>query len=324
MAADEAARRFAQSEFEHPVVVVAGAGTGKTALLVSRVVVWCVGPGWDRHATAELDDCAIARRVIERVVAITFTEAAAAEMARKIGVAFLELAGAKPVGWDPEPGLVPDGRGSGTARPGVVGRGPPTGGVDHPRVLPEAPLHLPARGRSASPVRGRCRRRRIQELAENVVEEALRGLGDSQQSHDWELLAAEGVSPAALVDALCKLVDAGADPEVLAADPYDDAAAAAVARRVRDRGTGSHGRRRRSARRRQGRGDQATGTVGGQVAEIDGDRGLCGIHDRAWQLPPPVDPRAIDTTAQVVETRFNRAVRTSGVGGLVSGGGGGR
>ncbi len=50
VAADEAARRFAQSEFEHPVVVVAGAGTGKTALLVSRVAVWCVGPGWDRHA----------------------------------------------------------------------------------------------------------------------------------------------------------------------------------------------------------------------------------------------------------------------------------
>ncbi len=29
---------------------VAGAGTGKTALLVSPVVVWCVSPGWDRHA----------------------------------------------------------------------------------------------------------------------------------------------------------------------------------------------------------------------------------------------------------------------------------
>ncbi len=107
--ADRRSRRFAQSEFEHPVVVVAGAGTGKTALLVSRVVAWCAGPGWERHAETGLDDCTIARRVIERVVAITFTEAAAAEMAHKIGTAFLALAsGEEPVGWDPEPGLLPD------------------------------------------------------------------------------------------------------------------------------------------------------------------------------------------------------------------------
>ncbi|MCW8985708.1 MAG: UvrD-helicase domain-containing protein, partial [Thermoanaerobaculales bacterium] len=108
-AADQASRRLAQSEFERSVVVVAGAGTGKTALLVSRVVVWCVGPGWDRHAGDEGDRGSVARRVIERVVAITFTEAAAAEMARKIGTALIDLAGgASPIGWDPEPGLLPD------------------------------------------------------------------------------------------------------------------------------------------------------------------------------------------------------------------------
>jgi len=108
VAADQANRRLAQSEFERSVVVVAGAGTGKTALLVSRVVVWCVGPGWDRHAGDEADRDSVARRVIERVVAITFTEAAAAEMARKIGTALIELAGGdNPIGWAPEPGLLP-------------------------------------------------------------------------------------------------------------------------------------------------------------------------------------------------------------------------
>ena len=69
MAADQASRRLAQSEFERSVVVVAGAGTGKTALLVSRVVVWCVGRGWDRHAIDGSDRASVARRVIERVVA---------------------------------------------------------------------------------------------------------------------------------------------------------------------------------------------------------------------------------------------------------------
>ena len=44
IAADERARTFAQSEFGRPVVVVAGAGTGKTALLVCRVAAWCAGP----------------------------------------------------------------------------------------------------------------------------------------------------------------------------------------------------------------------------------------------------------------------------------------
>ena len=108
VAADQVSRRLAQSEFERSVVVVAGAGTGKTALLVSRVVVWCVGPGWDRHADGEMDRGSIARKVIERVVAITFTEAAAAEMARKIGAALIDLAqGDSPIGWDPEPGLLP-------------------------------------------------------------------------------------------------------------------------------------------------------------------------------------------------------------------------
>ena len=44
---DARARVLAQREFTRPVVVEAGAGTGKTTALVARVLAWSFGPGWD-------------------------------------------------------------------------------------------------------------------------------------------------------------------------------------------------------------------------------------------------------------------------------------
>ena len=52
-AADADARLRAQNSFARPLVLEAGAGTGKTATLVARIVAWCVGPGW-RRAAAEV------------------------------------------------------------------------------------------------------------------------------------------------------------------------------------------------------------------------------------------------------------------------------
>ena len=66
---DQATRALAQDEFTRPLVVEAGAGTGKTALLVARVAAWCVGAGWDRHSDAGDESSSVARRVIEGVVA---------------------------------------------------------------------------------------------------------------------------------------------------------------------------------------------------------------------------------------------------------------
>ena len=50
--ADRAARLAAQTLFGPPLLVEAGAGTGKTSILVARVLAWCLGPGWKRAADA--------------------------------------------------------------------------------------------------------------------------------------------------------------------------------------------------------------------------------------------------------------------------------
>lgn len=97
-AQDHEGRRLANREFSKPVVLQAGAGTGKTTALVARIVVHALGPGFEKSAStlrerrAEVSDERIAARVLGRIVAITFTEAAAAEMARRTGEAFLEVA----------------------------------------------------------------------------------------------------------------------------------------------------------------------------------------------------------------------------------------
>ncbi|MCG8588497.1 MAG: UvrD-helicase domain-containing protein [Proteobacteria bacterium] len=103
---DARARSRAQREFERPLVLEAGAGTGKTATLVARLVAWCTGPGWERarsRTEAGTDPDRLAADVLERVVAITFTEAAAAEMAERTADALAALAsGASPDWLDAE------------------------------------------------------------------------------------------------------------------------------------------------------------------------------------------------------------------------------
>ncbi len=109
--ADARARRLACTEFEKPLLLEAGAGTGKTTTLVARIVCWCLGPGWartvERLSESGEDPTAerIAAATLERVVAITFTEAAAAEMAQRVGRALGELAAGTDDGRFPEGAL---------------------------------------------------------------------------------------------------------------------------------------------------------------------------------------------------------------------------
>ncbi len=120
-AADAAARLAAQTVFGVPLVLVAGAGTGKTTVLVARVLAWCLGPGWDRAERALLASDpatparrAIAERTLDRVVAITFTEAAAAEMEARAMKALAQVAAGAAVVGPRRRGR--DGRGGGTRR----------------------------------------------------------------------------------------------------------------------------------------------------------------------------------------------------------------
>ena len=105
---DDAARLRARTEFAVPLVVEAGAGTGKTATLISRILLWILGPGWEKHASPDPhpgspspDPDTIAKRVLEGVVGITFTDKAAAEMAERAAKGLFQFqAGEIPIGID--------------------------------------------------------------------------------------------------------------------------------------------------------------------------------------------------------------------------------
>jgi ATP-dependent helicase/nuclease subunit A len=76
---DHAARERAATDLDHNLVVTAGAGTGKTTLLV-------------RRALAAIK----AGTAVDRIVAITFTEKAAAELRWKLRAAIEKAAGREP------------------------------------------------------------------------------------------------------------------------------------------------------------------------------------------------------------------------------------
>ena len=257
VAADQASRRLAQSEFERSVVVVAGAGTGKTALLVSRVVVWCVGPGWDRHAADDVDRHSVARRVIERVVAITFTEAAAAEMARKIGTALIDLAGGEsPIGWDPEPGLLPDEEDEVRARARALSEESHRLVVSTihafcQRLLSTYPLEAGLHPRFEVDPEGA----RLESLAEELVEDRLRGLADDPNRPSWERLAVEGKGPPEVVSAHLRSRRCRRRPGGLRGGPVRRHGRPGDRRKASNRSQRFRGRGGSSPRASQGRGE---------------------------------------------------------------------
>jgi ATP-dependent helicase/nuclease subunit A len=69
---DQAAREAAATTFDRNVVVIAGAGTGKTTLLVNRLLYLLM------RRTDPLD--------LSRIVALTFTNKAATEMKLRLRV----------------------------------------------------------------------------------------------------------------------------------------------------------------------------------------------------------------------------------------------
>lgn len=94
---DATARELAQQEFKQPVVLIAGAGTGKTTTLVRRLVTWAMGEGWDRRQQGDAERTA--GEVLQRVVCITFTDKATLEMAARVHEVLAAIAEGKPQDW---------------------------------------------------------------------------------------------------------------------------------------------------------------------------------------------------------------------------------
>ena len=233
--ADRLARETAQRVFDRPLVLEAGAGTGKTSALVARVAAWCLGPGWERaelrhqadppqpgaHASREGSALRelLAAEVLSRVAAITFTEAAAAEMAERAGQAFAAVAGGGLV-----PGLsdsaLPDDLDERRARATAL-----LGALDH---LAVRTIHAWCRGLLARhPLESGLHPdfevdadMRLQiDLVRDVVEESVRRAYASEGSPLLEL-ALLGHGAAELEETLVALVAEGMSAAALRADPF--------------------------------------------------------------------------------------------------------
>ena len=237
-ARDDDARRRAQRDFDAPLVVEAGAGSGKTSILVARIVAWSLGPGWERSEAFLRDkgrDAApdlIAQRTLSRVVAITFTEAAAAEMAGRVGRWFGAIAaGELPREIDasalPEPELR-------LARAQVL-----RSALDRlvvrtihafcRRLLAERPLDIglhPAFEVDAD-------EERTGQLVREVVEHAI-PLAYADRAAPLSRLAALGYGPSAVENALRIFVLAGARANLLEEDPLAPGRVAPFLARLRD------------------------------------------------------------------------------------------
>ena len=231
---DARARSLAQREFERPVVIEAGAGTGKTACLVARTLGWALGPGWERVAReSQARDERIGAEVLARIAAITFTEAAAAEMGERVGTALETIAsGALPVGVEAEAlPADPDER----RRRAVALRG----ALDQLRVQTihafcrrilaehpvEAGLHPHFVVDADETAQGAAVRR--------VLEEALPALFD--ESPELLVLVRAGCQVHDLEEALHFLLREGVEPAALRQDPLDATAVAALAGRLTPR-----------------------------------------------------------------------------------------
>ncbi len=209
---DALARRRAQEEFTRPIVLEAGAGTGKTAALTARVLAWVLGPGWALAATRSADDSeAIAAAALGGVLAITFTETAAAEMAERVAEALAALAAGSPPPWFAQPtGLTPAELGE-RARELLAALDHLTVSTIHSyclALLAENPLAAGLHPGFAVDADGS----RVREAIRTEIEA---WLGEAATSEDVQRLAAAGRGPRALAAALAVLVATGVQPQHL-------------------------------------------------------------------------------------------------------------
>jgi len=245
LASDRAARAAAQTRFDRPLVLEAGAGTGKTTTLIARLLAWCLGEGWDKAAgeassaaaaaetssTAAEAAAATAARVLRRVVALTFTEAAAAEMAGRAARELMALGRGVRAEWLAAAGLPPAPELARRARALLAALDRLTVETIHAwcfRLLAAHPLAAGVHPRLQIDTDGRLLRQVISE----TVEAALRpGYGTPGDPH-LLALAAEGCGPREVAEALAALVDGGMTAAALRRDPFAGDAWPRLRRRI--------------------------------------------------------------------------------------------
>ena len=230
---DRDARRAAQTRFDVPLVLQAGAGTGKTTTLIGRLLAWSLGAGWERTVQRFAERAAanpfgrreeaapdrIAAEVLNRVVAITFTEAAAAEMAGRAARELTRLAaGGEVPGWLDASILPPPAERSRRARALL-------GTLDHLAVrtihafcrglLADHPLEAGVHPDLTIDADGGL----VEEIVRETVEDALRhAYGDPGEPH-LLALASRGFGPPEIVESLTALLNGGLPAAVLDEDP---------------------------------------------------------------------------------------------------------
>lgn len=242
--ADRDARRAAQTRFDRPLVLQAGAGTGKTTTLIGRLLAWSLGPGWDRavqrlaskSTPGRREDTTpdrIAAEVLGRAVAITFTEAAAAEMAGRAAreLAVLSAGGEAP-GWL-EASVLPPPTERATRARALLGT------LDHLSVrtihafcrglLADHPLEAGVHPELTIDADGGL----VEQVVRETVEDSLReAYGDPGDPH-LLLLAAKGFGPQEIVEALLDLLRESLPSAALERDPFGPEAVSAFRERLR-------------------------------------------------------------------------------------------
>ena len=226
---DAAARQLGRSEFARPLVLEAGAGTGKTAVLVARIVHWCLGPGW-QQAEQRLQQGGespyaemVAEAVAGGVVAITFTDAAAVEMQMRVATAL------RGVHRDEEPPWLESAE-LGLDRATLVERAAAlASSADRLRVqtihgfcstlLREHALAAGLHPRFTIDADGRA----LRGLALDLVGRNFDALYGHEADPDAVLLAAAGFGPSAVAQDLHRLAAQALRPEEFPEDPCDEA-----------------------------------------------------------------------------------------------------
>lgn len=226
---DAEARKTAQREFQRPLLVEAGAGTGKTTTLVARVLAWVLGVGWDQAERRLVERARrqgpppeadrVAARAMSGVVAITFTEAAASEMAARVGEGLSTIESGKvPRGLDEE--LLPVADGVRRARARAL-----LGALDQlvirtihafcRRLLATWPLEAGLHPRFEVDADGEQLRALCRELVETRLKEVYSDPGDP----DYLALASQGFGPQQLAEALEVLAREAVPAHALDDDP---------------------------------------------------------------------------------------------------------